>query len=120
MPSGNLGLIGLSCNIYHKIDKEEIRKFLVEGVDILLESANHNTTIRPFMKNYPFTPANIDLSICIYHSKEHKRTADPDIGIASAYKNKIIYCTFEPEKEFGYKSEIEESFAEASKIVHAD
>ena len=81
-----------------------------------LEAANHDEVLRPHLRDYPFTPKNLELTI--YNQKEDGRDIYyPYICIVDSREGKIGYCTKDETKKYGYKTEKYETYDEAVAIL---
>jgi hypothetical protein len=116
MPGGVINNLGLVFHIHKVLTREQAREILVGCVEELISEVNMNKEIRPYLKNYPFTPKNITITLVIYNSNGTD-VFDPDIGAASASHGKIWYATVASKRSYSYKSEYKESFDEAVKLV---
>jgi hypothetical protein len=104
-------LLSLSFKRYGSLLKEEeARKLIISCLTDFLEDVNQETSLRPFLKTYPFTPENI--SITILNSVPH-----PYICDVGADEGKIYYCTEDELNKYKYKSRKVESYAEAIAIL---
>ena len=57
-------LISMSFNRYDSfLSEEEARKMIINCVNDCLEAVNHDEDLKPFLKVYPFTAKNLDLTI---------------------------------------------------------
>jgi hypothetical protein len=59
----NIESISLTFVSHQKINAEQGRIILVEVVDSLLKRINYYSSIRPYLNTFPFTAANLDISI---------------------------------------------------------
>jgi hypothetical protein len=84
--------LGLGFKIQAPLDKDEIRRILIDCVEEFLSAINSNEKLRPFLKNYPFTSNEIRISISIV-DKTGKVIFDPEISIAIASQGKLRYTT---------------------------
>ncbi|CDR34241.1 hypothetical protein [Criblamydia sequanensis] len=84
----------LSMEFQHKgiLNKNELRKLLIELTDLFLEEINNNEEIRPYLENYPFTPKNIDITIYIRDS-QNQRVFYPNLCVASSLYGKLLFHT---------------------------
>ena len=112
--------IGIEFMVFRIITKDEGRKMLVEGVEELLHELNSNPQLEPYLQPYPFTVANVQISIFSYHP-DRTKAYYPDIISFTAYSGKVRYVTDSPQPQYKYKqfTEEEESYEEAVEIVHA-
>ncbi len=108
---GSVYMIGLHFQIHHPLNREEARERILDCVEELLAAVNSNQEIRPFLKNYPFTTKNVQVSII--SNNKGKDVFDPDIRVVSVFENdEIIFRTKEPNK-VPYKNVYRESYSEA-------
>jgi hypothetical protein len=56
-------MLGISFDCYNEIDIPQARELLVTASTLFLERINSNEEIRPYLKNYPFVPNNIEVII---------------------------------------------------------
>jgi hypothetical protein len=56
-------MLALSFLYYKEIDIEEARELLMAAATIFLKNINSNEQIRPYLKNDPFQPKNIQIRI---------------------------------------------------------
>ncbi len=68
--------------------------------------------MRPFLKNYPFTCKEIFVV-----DKSRNSVRDPDFMLVAETRGKIRFKTKDKDVKFGYKTEIEEDYETALKIV---
>ncbi|MEI8366168.1 MAG: hypothetical protein WCF65_07090 [Parachlamydiaceae bacterium] len=113
-----VNVIGLSFQIRGPLSQEILRKILVGCVEEFLVSINANEQLRPFLKNYPFTPHEIEIEIFVVDDTG-KKIYDPEIGVATAKHGGLRYHTKarEPGYLFGYKTTTREDYNAALKIV---
>lgn len=108
----------LAFNIRGPLSKDQLRKILVNSVEEFVVAVNSNEEIRPYLKVYPFTSEEIEVSLVVV-DKRGEEIYDPDIGSATARKGKLIYNITDKNDEFNYKSTISESYEDAFNIVNA-
>ena len=116
MPDGIVNMLALSFDSYRTISIEEARPILVDCVNTYMNAVNEDKELKPYLKNTPFTPQNIEISI-YFNSPRGEEVYDPYLSIASTLCGKLIYRTKEKGQKFGYKSEIVESYEDAVKIL---
>lgn len=98
------------------LTEEESRRLIVDVVNDYLKAVNKDEILRPYLREYPFTPKNIELTI--YNSDEDgNRINYPFIDIVDNREGKIGYFTKEEGKEYGYKTEKYETYDEAVAIL---
>ena len=115
IPDHVLNLLGLRFQIQGPLTKDELRNILVDCVEELLCAVNSNKEIRPYLKNYPFTPQNIDIALFI-DGLDGRDVSSPNIGIAAASGNKLFFYTKKPSEEYRYITE-EETYEDALKSL---
>jgi hypothetical protein len=109
-------MIGLSFQIFHPLDRNEARTRIVDCVEELLAAVNSNKEIRPFLKDYPFTTKNVQVSI--YSNYPDGREAlDPYISVVSVYNSANIYFSTAEANEDSYKHRYREPYSEALAMV---
>lgn len=113
---GMLGTIGISFQIHHPMDRNEARERLVDCVEDLLTAINENEEIRPFLKNYPYTTKNVEISI-FSNYEDGKEVFDPYIRVVSLASSDTIYFSTKEPNKIPYKHEYCESYHEALTIV---
>lgn len=114
-----VNVLGLSFQIHGPLTKDKLREILVDCVEEFLSQINSDEKLRPFLKNYPFTPKEINIAIFVVDDTGRK-IYDPSITVASAYHGKIWYDTVDINDNFGYKSSTEEDYKTARKIVQTE
>lgn len=113
---GSVYMVGLGFNIPHLLNEDEARARLVDCAEEMLTAFNTNEEIRPYLKNYPFTTKNLQLSIVVT-TPTGGDVFDPHIGSVSIYESdNIVYRTEEP-NTFVYKKTWREPYSEALKRV---
>jgi hypothetical protein len=116
MPSGIIGLLGLEFKINKHLSKHEIRKILLDSGKEFLDTINADFRIRAFLKNYPFTYDNIDITLYISDPSGFE-VLDPQIATAEIAYGKITYRTLDPNDPFRFKTQCIETIEEAKKFV---
>jgi hypothetical protein len=113
MPENVINNLGLSFQIHRKLSKEEAREILLDCVHTFLTAVNTNEEIRPFLKNDPFTPSNISISIFI-QGRNGQDIFDPDLGIVHAMNGFLDYGTYEKGTKIPkIQSKVKETYEEA-------
>lgn len=111
--------VGVSFQMYRPMDRNEVRYRLVDCVEELLKAINENEEIRPYLKNYPFTTANIKVTIFMSDS-DGRFLSDPYLEVATiSGSDKIYYRTSAPDVPM-YKNEYEESYQDALAMVKSN
>lgn len=120
---GHVNMLALSFQIWKTIDQNETRMLIVDCIEEFLCQINSDEEIRQYLKHYPFTSADIEIEI-YSHNEKGGPVYDPAISVVSNYVDKksdrsyLWYCTKSPDQPYGYKSEIEEDYEEALRIVN--
>lgn len=113
---GSVHMISVHFKINHPLDRDEARALIVDCTEELLAAVNANEEIRPFLKDFPFTPKNLSISI-ISTNPDGSSVFDPYIEAVYVYEeNKIHFCTKEPNK-IPYKNTYVESYPKALEKV---
>lgn len=111
-----VNILGLSFQIQGPLAKEQLREILIDCVEEFLAIINSNERLRPNLKNYPFSPKEIEITLFVIGRNEED-IFDPFIGVAYTTGGKLVYNTVDKDDTFSYKSEAEESYEEALNIV---
>lgn len=108
--------INLRFQINFPLTKEQLRRILVDCTEELLTAFNSDTKIRPYLCTYPFR----NVSIIIFCSDMDRGSLfHPDISTVSFLNEVVTYRTSD-EDGIRYKTEVEESYAEAKAIVERE
>ena len=86
----------LSFFYYKSTNVEGGRRLLITAVDEFVASVNSDEQIRPYLKNYPFEPKNIEIRIFLRNSKGQ----DPPLGElydVTAINGIFLYKIIDPE-----------------------
>jgi hypothetical protein len=94
----------------------EGRKIILDCIQEFLFDINHDEELRPYLKVYPFTAANLYITI-INYTPEGYVVEDPYLEVISGNKGEIAYRTLDPNDHFKYKSSIYETYDEAVAIL---
>jgi hypothetical protein len=95
---------------------QESRAVIVDCIEELLSEINNDQEIRPYLKEYPFTPKNVSLTIISYDENGYD-LVDPDLSVVSSSRGEINYSTTDPKNSYKYKLDIYESYEEAVAIL---
>jgi hypothetical protein len=109
---GSVYMIGLSFRIHHPLERNEARARIIDCVEELLAAINANEEIRPFLKNYPFTPKNVQVAIFSI-PLDGKGVFDPYIKVVSVDQNDYVTFRTEEPNSMSYKNKYREPYAEA-------
>ncbi len=118
----HVNLLSLSFDVCRPLALEDARELIIDSVEEFLFQINSNEEIRPYLKNYPFTSADVKVSIFSY-SQKHESIYDPYISAVSnvtrrnSNQTELWFRTEAPDQPFGYKTEIREDYEEALRIV---
>lgn len=110
-------LMGFDFQIRGPLPKEQIREIIVDGVEEFLKAINSNEKIRSSLKNYPFTSNGIRISLII-NDKNNNDIFYPEISSAFISRGNIYYFYADKEDIYSFKSEEEENYETAKKIVY--
>ncbi|MBA3722575.1 MAG: hypothetical protein H0W88_09265 [Parachlamydiaceae bacterium] len=113
---GCVYMMSLSYKIYQPLDQENARRILVDCTEVFLKAINQDEEIRPYLKNYPFTIENVEITL--FSSYPNGQNAyDPYVAVATTENHNVVFYTKSPNKKYGYNSEYEEPYAKALEIV---
>ena len=98
------------------LTEDEARKLIISAVDDYLESVNHDEVLRPHLRDYPFTPKNLELTIYNYE-EDGKDIYYPFNHVVNNREGRIGYFTKEESKKYGYKTTKHETYDEAVAIL---
>ena len=116
----SVNLIGLIFEIHHRLDRINSRQMILDCAEEFLSAINSNEEIRPFLKNYPFTTKNLQLSIISVNPKGGY-FYDPDITVVSIDESDYItFRTEEPSNPNSYKNRYKELYSEALSALKKD
>lgn len=110
-------ILMLSFQYKHPVTLEEGRRLLVQALIEYLREINSNEKIRKYLKNYPFQPRNIEISI--YLRKPDGSSVDQgDFEIIISREGKLEFKFTDP--NFSTYRTYEETLEEACKILKAE
>lgn len=115
---GDIQKINLGFETDECMDKDEMRYFIIQKGEELIDAMNNNLEIRPYLHDYPCTVENIHLSI-IYEKKGKKNVKYPHVMNAQIIRGEIIYGTYEAEPDWFIKDS-GEKYEDALKIVYGE
>jgi len=90
MPGGNIQYLELAFQIYGPLSQDSIRKILIDAAHDFLENINSDQELCLYLKNHVFDIHQIGITLFLIDS-HRMPIRDPEIGIASIEKGKIIY-----------------------------
>lgn len=108
--------MGLHFQANRRLSKDEARNIVVNGARDFLADINQNEEIRKYLEIYPFDLQHIEIVIFI-NTPDNGTSYHPDLAVVAARRNKVTYATNDPQNEYKYKLEEEESFEDAVKIL---
>ena len=79
---------------YKKSTVEDARKMEVDAIEELLKRINAHTKIRPYLREYPFGPDRVDVSIS-FRTESDDYPLDGSVAFVSLGRNKIYYKSAE-------------------------
>lgn len=116
MPEGVIKLLGLDFQICGPLNKEEIRKILIDSAHELLTNINTNTKIKSYLANYPFTIKDVEINLFIVDANR-REIKHPAIGIAGITRGELDYLTLFYTDIPNKVTECTESYEEAVALV---
>ncbi|MCW3109843.1 MAG: hypothetical protein JWQ09_4349 [Segetibacter sp.] len=120
MPGGIVKLLGLDFQMVGPLQKEEIRKLLIQLAQEFLIYVNSNEAIKPYLEHYPFEIKDIDI-ILFFIDSQGKELEDPKIGIAEISGGELSYETITTTDNIpSIKQRLKESYEEALKATLAN
>ena len=95
---------------------EEVRKDMVDIISKYLQEINQKKELRPFLRNYPFTLENVEITFFVMTEKAGN-VPDGALHVIKAMNGKISYyiAPFTPQR----KPILRETFEEAREKVQA-
>lgn len=100
---------------YRRATIEEARSLEVAITEKFLKKINEHKQLRPYLREYPFTPnrATISISFC---KKDNSRYTDGSVAYVSHIKNSLYYSRADAEKQCLVDLH-EEPYEDALKLV---
>ncbi len=83
-------MLHLAFNYYLPVDVEQGRKLLITAVNEFLAEVNSDEKVRPYLKNYPFMPHNIQIVIFI-QNPDGSDVAPEQLRVISAMRGLLAY-----------------------------
>lgn len=125
MPGGNIQYLELSFQICGPLSQESIRKILIDIAHDFIADINSDQKLCSYLTNHTFNINQIGITLFLIDS-HRMPIRDPEIGIASIEKGKIIYDKrAEKYDEYlqrnmpFYTSSYTESYEEALEILNS-
>jgi hypothetical protein len=119
MPGGVVISTGVGFSIDQPTSKEKARHILLECAQDYIQEINNKKELRPYLRDYPVTAKNIDLSLSI-HDRNGERIFYPNIGYASLSMGKLRYTTRDINDPDTIKTVERETYEEAVKRTKED
>jgi len=83
---------------YKNLSLQEKRELIVFVTEKFLQNVNENKEIRSYMKGFPFTSSNIEISI--EFKKHFFRPSVKEISLVAIHQNKIAYYNHDNDEKF--------------------
>ena len=99
-----------------EVDLTTARNLLIVSIQSYLDEINQNEQIRRYLKNYPFTPKNIEIGISI-HNPDGSNVSKDKLFYISAYDGILYYYLDGPYHTSRITSH-QETYEEALKIIN--
>ena len=119
MPGGPIQELTLCFDTKGPFSKKYLRKLVVQCAQEVVNQVNANTQIQQFLAKPPFTVKNVQI-IIYNHDKNGRETDDPEIGIAEISRGILTYSTHDPKDRYRYKTDVDETYEEALKILSSE
>ena len=84
--------LSLFIDMVTLLTEQEARKLIINCVDDFLEAVNNDEQLRPFLRDFPFTAKNLDLTILNF-DKNQELHSFPFIAIVTDSRGKIGFLT---------------------------
>jgi hypothetical protein len=101
------------------MNKEEARRMIVNITKELIAFFDSCQELIPYYKNYPLQATNFHIAISAMR-RDFSYFGHPYISRVSIRFGKIYYYTYDPENQYQYKTEEEETWEEACEIVRRE
>ncbi len=108
--------IEVNFSVYKKGTIEEARELMVNLKERLAEVVNQNEKLRPYLREYPFSPLRANIHLRFYGNKGRSCT-DGSIAFVGVGREKNVYYSVENPKNHQLDDVFEEPYEEAVKIV---
>ncbi len=97
------------------LNKKESEALIILITEEFISEVNSNEMIRPYLRDYPISNTNVELSIGNYDF-EGNVIETPNVATVCTHKDKIVYFYKGPKDIYDYKDE-RESYEEALKKI---
>ncbi len=102
-----LGL-DISFQIRRQMSKEEARRLLLICAQEFMDDINSNEELRPYLKEYPFTFANVGIRFYLRDSNG-RDLYHHDICVAACTSDGLYFSAKDPEVKYNYTETSEET-----------
>lgn len=91
---------------YQTPNCEEARKIEIIAIEKFLKAINENKEVRPYLREHPFTPDRVNISISF---RDKKKELEEDGALYSVFqaKNNILFYFKDSSNKFKYRTEKE-------------
>lgn len=118
MPEGIINKFMWSFDIYGALSREKARIMLIDCADEISRLVKNNKEISKYLRDYPFTINNVQIILYMHDAKGFE-TYDPDLATAQILRGTLSYRTNDQNNIFRFKTNVEESYEEALKIIES-
>jgi len=119
MPEGKLKTICLDFVSTRKLKIDEARVAYINLTQQMLLQVNSDDSLRNYLVHYPFTEADIELSLA-FEEESGKDVDPPYIAYVSMTKGIIHYVWYDASTDRFFKERITEPYEEALHIVRSE
>jgi len=96
---GGVRKVNAHYDAFKNLTVEEARRLYVEVIEGYLTRYNQNERIRPYLYDYPFTIANLEVDIA-FHNKPGQRVDKEFVALMFVVKkNRLIYEAYDHETD---------------------
>lgn len=115
-PEGPVRSLGMGFQIRGPLAQSDLRKLLIDIGQQLISLVNANESIRPFLREYPFSFSNIEFHIFIVDEKNELFTS-PEISCVGVRRGQIYFEKWRYEGALPrIESHVEESYDDALRL----
>jgi hypothetical protein len=112
----DIQMLSMSFHLYHEVNLEAARKLIVDSANAYLKEINSNEEIRPYLHEYPFTAANVEVWLWLW--KPDRYNLPPEkMSFILASNGEISYYANSPDPS---KALCRETFEEAENKVNSN
>ena len=116
-PGSGLRMLSVDFECYQEMNISQARKLLLECVDGFLAEINRTPELKPFLREFPFTFRNVDISIIFISEKSRNFIHSPSIASARIDDELLMFMIYPEDK---LKILKKETYEEALKIVEQE